>query len=71
MEVRNQMGDFLSYDKEEILLPKLLVGAVLGDILRLQTQLNTTRDKKASIMEGSQTVLNRSCNRNSSPEPVI
>jgi len=52
------MGDFLSNDnKEEELLPRLLAGAVLGDILRLHMQLNATCDKKASVSLGISGVI--------------
>ena len=44
------MGDFLlNNNEEEKLLPRLLAGAVLGDILGLHMQLNATCDKKASV----------------------
>lgn len=39
-------------EKEEELLPRLLAGTVLGDILRLHMQLNATCDKKANVTLG-------------------
>ena len=39
-------------EKEEELLPRLLAGTVLGDILKLHMQLNATCDKKANVTLG-------------------
>lgn len=47
----------LNNNEEEKLLPRLLAGAVLGDILRLHMQLNATCDKKASISLGISGVI--------------
>ena len=52
------MGDFLlNNNEEEKLLPRLLAGAVLGDILKLHMQLNATCDKKASVSLGISGVI--------------
>ncbi len=45
-------SDNLPEEPEEELLPRLLAGTLLGDILRVHMQLNDTCDKKANITLG-------------------